>query len=122
MEFNKEFSRYKRHESHQIARVAATRSIPTRTAIRLNPIAHRHRQFSASGYEDNLAEFIAFFNENLFPITGATVNVKNDAVTLRRAGVTGQICTIVDDGAGAEINLPLGGETKGTTTSLEVVL
>ncbi|KKM00008.1 hypothetical protein LCGC14_1808750 [marine sediment metagenome] len=104
-----------------MARVAAARSIPTKTASRLNPIAHRHRQFSASGYEDNLAEFIALFNENLFLITGATVNVKNDAVTLR-AGVTGQICTIVDDGAGVEINLPLGGETKGTTTSLEVVL
>ena len=121
VEFNKEFSRYKRHESYQIARVAAARSIPTKTASRLNPIAHRRRQFSASGYEDNLAEFSAFFNENLFPFTGATVNVKNDALTLH-AGVTGQICTIVDDGAGVEINLPLFGETKGTTTRLEVVI
>lgn len=104
----KNISRYKRHESYQIARVAAARSIPTKTASRLNAIAHRRRQFSAPGYEDNLAEFIASFCKNL-------------CLTLC-ADVAGQVCIIIDDGVGVEINLPLGGEMKGATTRMEVIL
>lgn len=87
-----------RHESRRITSVSEAREALTRTADRLNAIAHLHRQLSQahSAQKVELTTFIRPFCEDISRSTGVIFDVERNEVKLR-TDVAAQICIILNE-------------------------